>query len=84
MLEGNSLSGKVMDFVMKADPLHSAREVMQMMTMTNGTGKEATNEELHDAGPQAEKVETDAEVPSDPDAYADGSLLQSKGACWQT
>ena len=57
---------------------------MQIMTTTLGTGRARTVEEQNDPGPQVERVREEDEVPEEPDAFADGSLRQSKGACWQT
>ena len=34
--------------------------------------------------PQATKVDEKQVVPEEPNAFADGSLKQSKGSCWQT
>ena len=79
----NRITGEVEKLIGKAEPEHSARAVMQIMT-TLGTGKAKTEEERNDLGPQVEKVKEDDAVPEKPNAFADGSLKQSRGACWQT
>ena len=83
-LEEHEIKTDVNYIMNKVDPLHSARETMQTITATYGRGYNAMEEEEEDPGPQAERVNENELVPEEPNAYADGSLKQSKGACWQT